>query len=371
MNFLVITSASTLKRGNVIVAYGPYVHEMNLWFSEVSNIIICSPVDFSHGALLTEPFLNQEIDVLPLPEFDIKDLRGILRTLFYLPRIIFRIVKAMSWADHIHFRAPCNVTLIALFLQILFPAKIKSAKYAGNWGTKKGQPWSYNLQKWLLSNTFLTRNIKVLVYGQWPNQSKNIVPFFTATYRNEDRIPVLKSYDKGMDLVFLGNLSNGKDPLLAIKVAEELKNFAKIKLHILGDGPLFNLLQEYTSTHNLFEEVIFHGNVPREVVKSILQNSHFLVFPSKSEGWPKAVAESMFWGCIPVTNPISCVPWMLANGARGILISRPEAQHIAQQILAVWNNPEEYSRKSDAAMEWSREFTIEKFHQGIKAVLYE
>ena len=46
-----------------------------------------------------------------------------------------------------------------------------------------------------------------------------------------------------------------------------------------------------------------------------------MILPSKSEGWPKAIAEGMFFGCIPIATPVSCVPWMLADGSRGILVS--------------------------------------------------
>ena len=68
--------------------------------------------------------------------------------------------------------------LIGAIVNILFPNKQKTAKYAGNWDPKSKQPWSYRLQKWILSNTFLTKNMQVLVYGEWPNQTKNIKPFF-------------------------------------------------------------------------------------------------------------------------------------------------------------------------------------------------
>jgi hypothetical protein len=31
----------------------------------------------------------------------------------------------------------------------------------------------------------------------------------------------------------------------------------------------------------------------------------------------KAIAEGMFWGCIPVGTAVSCVPFMLDEGKRG------------------------------------------------------
>ena len=34
----------------------------------------------------------------------------------------------------------------------------------------------------ILSNTFLTKNMQVLVYGEWEGSSKNVKSFFTATY---------------------------------------------------------------------------------------------------------------------------------------------------------------------------------------------
>ena len=61
------------------------------------------------------------------------------------------------------------------------PKTPKSAKYAGNWDPKSKKPWSYQLQQWILSNTFLTKNMKVLVYGVWDGQSQNIYPFFKLT----------------------------------------------------------------------------------------------------------------------------------------------------------------------------------------------
>ena len=74
------------------------------------------------------------------------------------------------------------------FLKV--PNKPKTAKYAGNWDPKAKQPWSYRLQRWIKSNTFLTRNMQVLVYGEWEGSSKNIKSFFTATYWEIEKEPL-------------------------------------------------------------------------------------------------------------------------------------------------------------------------------------
>ena len=83
--------------------------------------------------------------------------------------------------------------MLGCFIQILFPNKPKTAKYAGNWDPKSSQPTSYRIQKWILNNTILTKNMQALVYGEWEGNSKNIKPFFTATYQEKEKVEAMQS----------------------------------------------------------------------------------------------------------------------------------------------------------------------------------
>ena len=111
-----------------------------------------------------------------------------------------------------------------------------------------------------------------------------------------------------------------------------------------------------------------HGNVEADKVKKALQDSHFLLFISKSEGWPKVVAESMFWGCLPLTSPVSCVPEMIGYGTRGELIE-PKVELIVEKIMYLKDHPMIYKEKCQLAMDWSRNFTLEKFEKEIKNII--
>ncbi len=88
-------------------------------------------------------------------------------------------------------------------------------------------------------------------------------------------------------------------------------------MDIFGEGILKQSLQEYIKENNLKSNIELHGNVDKEKLKSALKKSDFLLLPSKSEGWPKAVAEAMFFGVIPITTNISCLSWMLDEGTTG------------------------------------------------------
>jgi glycosyltransferase involved in cell wall biosynthesis len=275
----------------------------------------------------------------------------------------------MKKADHIHLRCPGNIGLLGCFVQIFFPKKIKTAKYAGNWNPKAKQPISYKLQKWILSNTFLTRNMTVLVYGEWENQSRNIKPFFTATFNDLDKEkPEERDYNTSLHFVFIGSLVKGKRPELSIKIVEALNQKGyNVSLRLFGDGVLKEDLKDYIQTKNLTAKIKIEGNQPIERIKKTLKTSHFLILPSKSEGWPKAVAEAMFFGVIPIATKISCVPSMLDKGNRGILIT-PEVNEAVSEIEEALKH-KDLKRMSKLASDWSQTFTLEYFESEIKKIL--
>src|SRR5690606_8782516 len=121
--------------------------------------------------------------------------------------------------------------------------------------------------------------------------------------------------------VFAGSLVVGKRPLLTIQIIEALnKKGFESELHMFGDGALMPDLKNYVLENQLESCVFLNGSRDIGEVKEALINAHFNILPSKSEGWPKAVAEGMFFGAIPISTRISCLEWMLDNENRGILI---------------------------------------------------
>jgi len=258
MNFLVVTYAPTIKRKDQFFSYAPYVKEMDLWFAHAKHIGIVSPYYYK-DEILEKNFKRNDINRFWLPFFSSITFLQKIRTLVLIPVIIIQLIRAFIWADHIHLRCPGNVGLIACFVQILFPSKIKTAKYAGNWDPNSKQPLSYRIQKRILSNTFLTKNMNVLVYGDWGNQTKNIKSFFTATYRDADIEDVSARKLHGIiKFSFVGSLSIGKRPLLAVQIIEELiKKKYTVQLDIYGDGEMRTELESYIAENKLQKQITF------------------------------------------------------------------------------------------------------------------
>ncbi|QTD37573.1 glycosyltransferase [Polaribacter batillariae] len=371
MKFLIVSNAPTLFKNKQYFSYEPYVREINIW-AKNSNTAICSPYKFNKELLIDS--FNFDFKKFKLVTFSVNSIPNILKTLFILPINLFVIFKAMLWADHIHLRCPGNVGLLGCFVQILFPKKPKTVKYAGNWDPKSKQPLTYKLQKWILSNTFLTRNCKVLVYGNWGNQSKNIIPFFTASYLEEDIIEIPeKDFSSTINFIFVGTFSKGKKPMLSVKTVEYLKKLHyKVRLYMYGNGVEFPSIKEYIENNNLENTIFLHGNQSKETVKKAFQKAHFLIFISQSEGWPKVVAEAMFWKCLPISSSVSCVNYMLQNGTRGDVVDvNINEIELSKIIINYLKNEETYKKKVLKAQNWSQKFTLDKFEQEIQKLLSE
>ncbi len=394
MKFVVFSHAEHYLQEGRLFSYGPYVREMNLWISTFEEVEVVAPFSRKNFRLPSICLISHSnISLKPIPFLHYKK-SSFFKNLSNSLKIVYRCYQEMKNADHIHLRCPGNVGMLAMMVSSLFPSTPKSVKYAGNWDPKSEQPLSYRFQKWWLSNTFLTRNAKVLVYGKWEGQSKNIIPFFTASFSASEIERVEKDFKAPFRFLFCGSLSEGKQPLFAVELIHQLSNAgAEVRLDIYGEGPERKRLVRYIEKYELNGIVKLYGNQPQGVLKEAYRKAHFCLLPSKSEGWPKALAEGMFFGCIPVGTEISCVPWMLGAGSRGILLPPPtpippptppgplhtspkrgrsmggRVQEAVGRICSLMRDEEKMRRMSVMAREWSQEYTLEKFRDEIHKLL--
>lgn len=368
--FLIITNVAHIKTDSKYFGYAPYVSEMNNWLKYIDQLTIVAPIKKDNISPIDLPYDFDSINFKEVPDFNFTTIKNRILSIYKMPIIFLRIFLEIRKADHIHLRCPGNIGLIGCLVQIFFPRKIKTAKYAGNWDPKSKQPWTYKLQQFILSNTFLTKNMQVLVYGEWQNQSKNVKPFFTASYTETEKDNIQKkNYDFGIKFIFVGSLVSGKNPLYSIKLVQQIiKKGYDVTLDLYGEGPERELLERYIQENQLQKNIFLRGNQDKESVKEAYKESHFIILPSKSEGWPKAVAEGMFWGCVPITTKISCVPFMVDNGKRGILLDMHLDKDF-QQIENLLSNKSLFDFKSEVALNWSRKYTVDIFQEEIKRLV--
>lgn len=370
MKTVVVSSAPLIQKADGWYAYSPYVQELELWAKYATTVTMVCPVwSDTKGTLVTRLSFSPE-HVITLHEFNIKTLQGVLRAFFFLLPNLWKLYRAMQRAEHIHLRCPGNLSLLGCVVQSLFPKTYKTCKYAGNWDPKAAQPLAYRWQKKLLSHTRFTQNMRVLVYGEWPQATKNIVPFFTASYYASEIHSVPDRWDtRPWHVVFVGTLGTNKRPMYVVELVAQLRQQGvPITLALYGHGAAQARIAQFIQEHNLSQWIVLQGNQPREVIQQALCKAHFVCLPSQSEGWPKAVAEGMFWGAIPWATPVSCVPQMLDEGRRGLLLTLDMDRDL-DHIKQLCTNPNALRQQAQQAMEWSRQYTLDAFEMAIRKLM--
>lgn len=371
MQFLIITHVPHTLHESQYFAYAPYVNEMNIWIKYVDNLVIVAPLEKRETTTIETAYQHKNIRFLAIENFDLLTWSNRFRAMVTMPKISWQIYKAMQKAEHIHLRCPGNIGLLGCVVQVFFPNKPKTAKYAGNWDPKAKRPWTYTLQKKILQNTFLTKNIQVLIYGEWQGQTKNLKSFFTATYSEKEIVPIAPTMENDFfQFVFVGTLVKGKNPLYTIQLMERLVTEGyQLSLHLYGEGVERTNLEQYIVSRNLSAFISLKGNKSKEGIKQVYQVSDFVILPSDSEGWPKAIAEGMFWGCVPIASSVSCIPFMLDYGTRGLLLEmnlKNDALALSKMLDACASTEE----KRNDAVYWSRQYTLERLESEIKTILH-
>ena len=60
----------------------------------------------------------------------------------------------------------------------------------------------------------------------------------------------------------------------------------------------------------------------------IYAKSHLIILPTKSEGFPKVIAEASAFGCIPIVTNIEPINQIVINRKNGILLDAPKVENI-------------------------------------------
>lgn len=164
-----------------------------------------------------------------------------------------------------------------------------------------------------------------------------------------------KKNDK-LSLVYLGRLKKTKNPEDAIKAFILIKKqITDAKLHILGDGPLMNFLKgKYKEQQGL----VFHGYVDEREKWKVLEKSHFLLVPSIREGWGQVVIQANVMGTPAIGYNVPGLKDSIVNGKTGVLVEN--YIEMAEVILKLWQNKEEYEKMVSQAIEWAKKFSWQR-----------
>lgn len=146
---------------------------------------------------------------------------------------------------------------------------------------------------------------------------------------------VLKKYQLPSDyFLFVGSLSERKNPLAILQAMAQLPAALQLPLVIIGEGKAYKAkVWEYAQRHHLERKVLFI-KPEYEDMPAIYQQADVFIYPSFYEGFGIPILEALFSETPVITSNISSLPE--AAGPHSILVQPERPEEIAagiEQIL--------------------------------------
>lgn len=116
---------------------------------------------------------------------------------------------------------------------------------------------------------------------------------------------------------------------------------SRLRLAIVGDGPLMPALQKKVSDSGLEESVWLPG--ARNDIADIMRGLDLFVLPSLAEGTPVTVLEAMACGLPVVASRVGGLPEVVEENLNGLLVPPADAAALAAAMLSFHSNAERAS----------------------------
>lgn len=355
----------------IIKGWGSTVRELDFLADYWENVthVAClynqSPPDS------TLPYIKSNVHFVGIPPYGGKSMGQKLLILTKIPKILFVVLQSVKGASEVQLRLPTSMGLFLLPLFSFFlPRKFTFwIKYAGNW-KQQSPPFSYKLQRWWLRNNFA--KCKVTINGFWEKQPKNCYSFENPSLTLEDvknglLISNTKTFNESFVFVFIGRLDDSKGVTRIIEALNVIPSDKIKKMHFVGDG--INLKEYQLKSSFLKDKIFFHGFLNKIEVHNLLAESHFLLLPSSSEGFPKVIAEAACYGAIPVVSDVGSISHYIndENGFVWKINSKEKFSNILQK--AVNESSEKLKKKSKSLSELPELFTFDYYYKKLNKLI--
>lgn len=152
----------------------------------------------------------------------------------------------------------------------------------------------------------------------------------------EKFVPKEVDTGEGLQVLFVGRLKPGKgvDNLL-VAFEDVVKESPEVILKIVGDGALKDDLVELAKEKGINSSVEFTGRIPNDEMPQIYSESDVFVLPSKNEGLPRTILESMACELPVIVSDLNqLIP--VVDGA-GIVFQRNDLEELSSSIEYLLN----------------------------------
>jgi glycosyltransferase involved in cell wall biosynthesis len=157
--------------------------------------------------------------------------------------------------------------------------------------------------------------------------------------------PLKKEYDKGLKVLFVGEVNQRKGIAQILEAAKALASY-DIDFNIVGRGGDY-----HSEVYVPYEKYVhFRGHVSFEDLKEYYGKSHIFIFPSMGEGFGLVLLEALAAG-LPLIASKNCGgPDIIEEGVNGFTIEAGNTDELIDKILWFYNNMDKLPQMQENAI---------------------
>jgi len=361
---VIISHTAHFFENNKYYGWGPTIREIEELASKFDFIIHFAPLHKNPMPGGNLPYTKINIKYIRLLEAGGEDLFEKVKLLAFSPINIYIILSKIKRKDWIQVRAPSNIALVMLPVFSVLRWFNIWVKYAGNWNEPK-PALTYRIQRWWLRNNL--QHSYVTVNGKWKHQGDHLLAFENPCMNEIELLKAKtiaenKQYNIPLNICFVGQLDDNKGIINLIEALTFLntEGYGRInKLSIVGDGYLMNKIREMVNTINIKVELL--GYMSHNEIHKVYTESHINILPSKSEGFPKVIAEGAAYGCIPVVTDMSSLNQYI-NNFNGFLLPNNKPENIYAAVKKLIDlSSDDRKQMAMNAVKMAEKFTYEHY----------
>ena len=272
---------------------------------------------------------GENVEFVPLPDF--KGAKGVVLNLFKIKRIVRKQLKSCDCAIY---RAPTHLSLVTykevlkqkkpLLLEFMMAA---NKMFDGDGSIKKVLNKIVNRKTkrmCMRANgvSYVTEYILQKEYPCMAIKYPNNKNYFTGSYSSidlSDEMFYRQKWNKNnkpkfFNIIHTGYMDSyrkGQDVVINVLKILSDKGY-DVRLTFVGDGEKRKEFEKLVCQYKLNDKVEFTGLVSdKSTVIKYLRRSHFMVFPTQSEGLPRTLIEAMAQGLVCLSSPVDGIPELL------------------------------------------------------------
>jgi glycosyltransferase involved in cell wall biosynthesis len=282
----------------------------------------------------------------------LEQLSFVISALFTLPKLL---QNSQLEAVIVYFSMPCGP--IGLWIKMLFNKPYVISLRGGDVPTiTSSVNWLHYLLK-PLRKTILKKSLAIVANSQG----------LKAIAEQVDPYPV-KIIPNGVDtkffcpevhqndifnFLFVGRFQPQKNLFFLLDQLNQLKKFVTIPFicHLVGDGQLKAMLQEYAVKLQLNSLLSWHGWLNKEQLRELYQRTDCFLNLSLYEGMPNVILEAMACGLPVIASHVIGNTEVVRPGITGYLVDLQKPEEIQQALHTLLTHREQARQFGQAGRE--------------------